>query len=67
LPDKKLYFSVSADTRVASRFDSYLNNAKFLWSKKKQEGETQKAIGTINCWAKIKNSALLHENYEIMW
>lgn len=38
LPDKKMYFAASADTQVASRFDSYINNTKFLWSKNKSEG-----------------------------
>jgi hypothetical protein len=68
LPDKKLYFAVSADTQVASRFDSYLNNAKFLWSKKADKDKpTNKAVGAVSCWAKIANTPLLHENYEIMW
>lgn len=70
MPDKKLYFAISADTRVASRLDSYLNNTKFVWSKGEGDGikkETKKAVGTISCWAKIRNTPLLHENYEIMW
>jgi len=66
LPEEKVYFAVSADTRVASRLDSYINNKKFLWTKNKTE-EDKKAVGTISCFALIKNSPLVHENYEIMW
>ncbi len=68
LPEKKLYFAASADTNITSRIDSYLNNAKFIWSGGKSDPETsKKAVGALSCWYKIKNTPLMHENYEIMW
>ena len=69
MPQYKLYFAASADTNVTSRLDSYLNNAKFLWSKKAKENQEvmKKVVGAVSCWQKTKETTLMHENYEIMW
>ena len=65
--EKGIYFSISAETQVASRLESYLANTKSFFSKNDFNKHTNKAVGTFACWKKTRDTPLMIDNYELVF
>ena len=66
-PEEGVYFSISAETQVASRLESYFANTKSFFSKKDFNRHTNKAVGTFSCWKQTQETPLMADNYDIVF
>lgn len=63
-PKKKLFFSVTSDMSVVSRWDSYITNMNMPWDK--QTDQVLLSVGCMEAWVQTKKG-VDDFNYDRLW